>query len=191
MFKNDRNAVWIGHGAKELIFYPFGIENPGYRVPADLEEGLAHWTFWRAQLPVILWFLGFFPVVAVWAPSLSGVGRLRPLSAVLALALLTTASWVLAQLLTRGLYYWLLKDCPILDRAPTRLEKQASVQQHGVSYKNIAFSCFPVATLGISACALTMLLGAIREDLPMWTLGALVSGVFWYAFGRQIFVEGR
>uniref|UniRef100_UPI003FD891F4 hypothetical protein n=1 Tax=Rhodoblastus sp. TaxID=1962975 RepID=UPI003FD891F4 len=66
---------------------------------------------------------------------------------------------------------------------------QASVKQHGVSYKNIAFSCFPVATLGIFGCALTMLLGAIREDLPLWTLGALVSGVFWHAFGRQLFVE--
>ena len=127
---NDRNALWIGRGAKELIFYPFGIENRGYRVPGDREDALARWTFWRAQLPVILWFAGFVPVVALWAPSLSMSGRLQPLPAVLALVLLTAAS-----------------------------------------------------------CALTMLLGAIREDLMLWTLGAMVSGVFWYAFGRELFVE--
>lgn len=186
---NDRNAVWIGRGAKELIFYPFGIENRGYRVPGDREDALARWTFWRAQLPVILWFAGFVPVVALWAPSLSRSGRLQPLPAVLALALLTAASWALARILNQGLYYWLLKDYPVLDRSPTRIEKQASVKQHGVSYKNIAFLCFPVATFGIFSCALTMLLGAIREDLMLWTLGALVSGVFWYAFGRELFVE--
>jgi hypothetical protein len=190
MFKNDRAAVWIGHGAQELIFYPFGIENPGYRVPGEREDTLARWTFWRAQMPVILWFLGFVPVVAIWAPHLSKSGRLQPLSAVVALTLLTAVSWALARILNQGLYYWLLRDYPVLDRSPTRIEKQASVKQHGVSYKNIAFSCFPVATLGISACAVTMLLGAIREDLTMWTLGALVSGIFWYAFGRQLFVEG-
>ena len=117
------------------------------------------------------------------------VGRLQPLPAVLALALLTAASWALARILNQGLYYWLLKDYPVLDRSPTRIEKQASVKQHGVSYKNIAFLCFPVATFGIFSCALTMLLGAIREDLMLWTLGALVSGVFWYAFGRELFVE--
>lgn len=189
MFKNDRAAVWIGHGAKELIFYPFGIENSGYRVPGDREERLARWTFWRAQLPVILWFMGFVPVVAFWAPSLSKSGRLQPLSAVLALALLATASWALARIFNQGLYYWLLKDYPILDRSPTRIEKQASAKQYGASFKNVAFSCFPIATLGISACALVMLRGAIREDLLMWTLGALVSGVFWYAFGRQLFVQ--
>jgi len=140
-------------------------------------------------LPVILWFLGFVPVVALWAPSLSKSGRLQPLSAVVALTLLTAVSWALARILNQGLYYWLLRDYPVLDRSPTRIEKQASVKQHGVSHKNIVFSCFPVATLGISACALTMLLGAIREDMSMWTLGALVSGVFWYAFGRELFVE--
>ena len=190
MFNHDRDAVWIGHGAQQLIFYPFGIEKPGYRVPADREDVLARWTFWRVQLPVVFWFLGFFPVVAVWAPSLAKSGRLQPLSAVLALALLTTASWVLARMLNQGLYYWLLKDYPILDRSPTRVEKQASAKQYGVSFKNVAFSCFPIATLGISACALVMLRGAIREDLLMWTLGALASGVFWVAFGRQLFVEG-
>ncbi len=186
---NHRDAVWIGRGAKELIFYPFGIENRGYRVPGDREDALVRWTFWRAQLPVILWFAGFVPVVALWAPSFSMSGRLQPLPAILALVLLTAASWALARILNQGLYYLLLKDYPVLDRSPTRMEKQASVKQHGVSYKNIAFLCFPVATFGIFACALTMLLGAIHEDLMMWTLGALVSGVFWYAFGRELFVE--
>ena len=189
LMENDRAAVWIGHGAKEVIFYPFGIGNRGYRVPGDREDTLARWTFWRAQLPVILWFLGFVPIVAFWAPSLSKSGRLQAAPAILALALLTAASWALARIFNHGLYYLLLREYPVLDRSPTRIEKQASVKQHGVSYKNIAFSCFPVATMGIFACALTMLLGAIREDLSLWTLGALVSGVFWYAFGRQLFVE--
>ncbi|MGO9431154.1 hypothetical protein [Rhodoblastus sp.] len=30
-------------------------------------------------------------------------------------------------------------------------------------------------------CATTMFIGAVREDIPMWALGALISPLFWYA----------
>ena len=147
---NDRAAVWIGDGAKELIFYPFGIEKPGYRVPGDREDALARWTFWRAQLPVILWFLGFVPVVAalgailveVRSPSTAvGCRRLdSPHGGVLGAGQDSQSRALL--LVAEGLSG--PRSFP-----DALLKRQASVKQHGVSYKNIAFSCFPVATLGI------------------------------------------
>jgi hypothetical protein len=188
---DEKAAVWIGHGEKQLIFYPFGIAGRGYRVPADRFDEIAQWTFWRAQMPVVLWFLGFVPIVDIWAPSLSDSGRLNALSLAIALVLLTAAAWISARAINRAIYYGLLKECPVIDRFPTRSEKQASSKQFGPSHRNIAFLCFPIATLGILACILTMLLGAIREDLPMWGLGALVSVTFWYSFGKELFDRAK
>ena len=147
---NDRNALWIGRGAKELIFYPFGIENRGYRVPGDREDALARWTFWRAQLPVILWFAGFVPVVALWAPSLSMSGRLQPLPAVLALVLLTAASWALTGILNQGLYHWLLKDYPVLDVPRRALKSRPASSNTAFHTRTSHFCVFPSQLLGFS-----------------------------------------
>jgi hypothetical protein len=182
----DKTAVWIHGGEEELFFYPFGIEGRGYRVPHSRQDEISNWTFWRAQLPIILWFFGFVPIVDVWGVSLSRTGRLEVWSALLSLAVLTVAACFFAGAINRAVYSWVLMDCPELDRFPTRLEKRASAKQFGLSFHNVAFLCFPVATLGIVASALTMTLGAIREDMVLWVLGMLVSLTFWRAFGKEI-----
>lgn len=186
MTLNDTAALWINGGETEKFFYPFGIKGKGYRVPHSRHDEISRWSFWRAQLPVILWFLGFFPIVGIWGVSLSHTGRLKVWPALLSLAVLTAAAYFLAGVINRVVYSWLLMDCSLLDRSPTRLEKLAGAKHFGLSYRNIAFLCFPVATLGIAACALTMTLGAIREDLLLWGLGALVSLTFWHAFAKEI-----
>jgi hypothetical protein len=186
MTLSDKAALWINGGDLEKFFYPFGIKGKGYRVPYSRQNEISRWTFWRAQLPVILWFLGFVPIVDIWGVSLSRTGRLEFRPAILSLVVLSAAAYLLAGVINRVVYSWVLMDCPVLDRFPTRMEKQASAKHYGLSFRNIAFLCFPVATMGIAACALTMALGAIREDLLMWGLGALVSLTFWRAFANEI-----
>jgi hypothetical protein len=105
------------------------------------------------------------------------------------LAALTAAASLLAAAINRAVYAWVLMDCPVLGRSPTRLEKRDSAKHFGLSVRNIAFLCFPVATLGIAACIVTMTLGAIREDMLLWGLGALVSLTFWRAFGKELLID--
>jgi hypothetical protein len=178
-------AVWFSRDDKTKIFYPFGASRPGYLVPNERSDEIKHWTYWRAQLPLILWTLGFVPLICLWAPSLSSSHRLEPRYFVLALALLTGIAVVGGWLGNRAAYARLLKDCPRFDRAPSRAEQRNSTMQFGATSRNFIYLPLPLAFLGLVVCAATMFLGAVREDIPLWLLGAVVSPLFWYAFVKE------
>lgn len=186
MLAGARNAaVWFSRDDKTKIFYPFGASRSGYLVPAERSNEIKRWTYWRAQLPLILWTLGFVPLICLWAPSLSSSHRLEAVYFLLALAILTVFAVVGAWLANRAVYARLLKDCQPVNRAPSRLEQRSSTMQFGANSRNFIYLPLPLAFLGLLVCAITMFLGAVREDIPMWLLGAVVSPLFWYAFVEE------
>jgi hypothetical protein len=179
---SDKVAVWFGRDEKTSIFYPFGVLSAGYLVPEKLTGRISRWTYWRAQLPLIILTLGFVPLVDLWAPSLAASRRLEAPYFALALGLLTAVASAGAYAGNRAAYARLLKACPVMDRIPSRAEQRTCTTQFGASRRNIIFLPLPVAFLGVAVCATTMFIGAVREDIPMWALGALISPLFWYAF---------
>jgi hypothetical protein len=148
-------------------------------------ERIARWTYWRVQLPFILWAVGFVPLVDFWAPALSGSRQLNVPYLALALFVLTIAALAGARVCNRVVYTVLLRGVPVQNRFPSRAERRASSRQFGPSARNFFYFPLPVAFLGLWACATTMFIGALREDLFMWSLGALVSPLFWYAFVKE------
>jgi hypothetical protein len=172
-------AVWFRSEEKTAIFYPFGVRGTGYLVSEDRSERISYWTYWRAQLPLIVWTLGFVPLVDLWAPSLAASKRLEAPYCALALALLTVIALVGSGIGNRAVYTGLLRGCPIMDRVPSRAEKKSASWQFGASRRNFIYLPLPVAFLGLATCSTTMCIGAVREDIPMWALGALVSPLFW------------
>ncbi len=182
MFGNsDKAAVWFSGDEKTSIFYPFGVHRAGYLVPEELAGRVSRWTYWRAQLPLILLTIGFIPLVDLWAPSLAASRRLEAPCFALALGLLTALASAGAFACNRAAYALLLKGCRVTERAPSRIERKNCTKQFGASRRNIIFLPLPVAFLGVVVCATTMFIGAVREDIPMWALGALISPLFWYA----------
>src|SRR6266571_8988813 len=137
--KYDKVAVWFGGGEKTSIFYPFGVRSAGYLVSEKLAGQISRWTYWRAQLPLILLTLGFVPLVDLWAPSLAASKRLEAPYFALALGLLTAVAAAVAYAGNRAVYARLLKACPIMDRFPSRAEQKACARQFGASRRNIIF----------------------------------------------------
>lgn len=182
---SDKAAVWFSTGKKASIFYPFGVHGAAYLVPETLAGRVSRWTYWRAQLPLIIFTLGFVPLVDLWAPSLAASRRLEAPYFALAFGLLTAIAAAGAWLGNRATYALLLKGCSVMDRCPSRAERKTCTKQFGSSRRNIIFLPLPVAFLGVAMCATTMFIGAVREDIPMWALGALISPLFWYAFVKD------
>lgn len=182
---SDKAAVWFGGDEKTSIFYPFGVRSAGYLVPETNARRISRWTYWRAQLRLIILTLGFVPLVDLWAPTLAASGRLEAPYFAIAFALLTVLAAVGACAGNRLAYGRLLKGCPVMDRFPSRAEQQNSTKQFGASRSNLIFLPLPVAFLGFVVCSTTMFIGAVREDIPMWALGALISPLYWYAFVKQ------
>jgi hypothetical protein len=178
-------AVWFRIDETTTIFYPFGVSGAGYLVSEDRSERISRWTYWRAQLPLILWTLGFVPLVDLWAPSLVASKRLEAPYCALALALLTVIALAGACIGNRAVYTGLLRGYPVMDRVPSRAEKNCASRQFGASRRNFIYLPLPVAFLGLAMCSATMSIGAVREDIQMWALGALVSPLFWYAFVKE------
>jgi hypothetical protein len=186
MFGNsDIAAVWFSSDEKTSIFYPFGVRSGGYLVPEKLAGRISRWTYWRAQLPLILLTLGFVPLVDFWAPSLASSKRLEAPFCALALGLLTVMASAGAYAGNWAAYALLLKGCPPMDRCPSRAERKTCTKQFGSSRRNIIFLPLAVAFLGLAVCSTTMFFGAVREDIPMWALGAVISPLFWYAFVKE------
>lgn len=186
MFGNsDKAAVWFRRDENTSIFYPFGVSGAGYLVPDHLVGRISGWTYWRAQLRLILLTLGFVPLVVLWAPSLAASKRLEMPFFLLAFGLLTLVASAGASIGNRAVYAHLLKNCAVMDRFPSRAERKSCTKQFGVSRRNVIFLPLPVTFLGVAACATTMFVGAVREDIPMWALGALISPLFWYAFVKD------
>jgi hypothetical protein len=181
----DKVAVWFGGSGTESTFYPFGVGGAGYRVPEKLAGRIARWTYWRAQLPLILLTLGFVPLVDFWAPSLCPAGRLEIGYFLFSIAILALVAWTAAYLLNRAAYTILLSSCQIAERFPSRAQRKICTKQFGASRRNVIFLPLPVAFLGLLVCATTMYIGAVREDIPMWLLGAAISPLFWYAFVKE------
>ncbi|MDR3424298.1 MAG: hypothetical protein P4M13_04365 [Alphaproteobacteria bacterium] len=182
---SDKAAVWFSTDEKASIFYPFGVNGAAYLVPEKLAGRISRWTYWRAQLPLIIFTLGFVPLVDLWAPSLAASRRLEAPYFALALGLLAAIASAGACLGNRATYALLLKDCSVMHRSPSRAERKTCAKQFGSSRRNIIFLPLPVAFLGVAMCATTMFIGAVREDIPMWALGALISPLFWYAFVKD------
>jgi hypothetical protein len=180
--KHDKAASWFSSDEKTSIFYPFGVRSAGYLVPEPRVGRIYRWTYWRVQLPLILFSLGFIPLVDLWAPSLAASRRLEAPYFALALGLLTAVASAGAYTVNRAAYGFLLKGCPVMDRSPSRAEQHTGTKQFGVSRRNIIFLPLPVAFLGVVVCATTLFIGAVREDILMWALGAVISPLFWYAF---------
>jgi hypothetical protein len=181
----EKAPVWFRSDEKTAIFYPFGVSGAGYLVSEDRSERISHWTYWRAQLPLILWTLGFVPLIDLWAPTLATSKRLEAPYCALALALLTFIAMAGAGIGNRAVYTGLLRGYPVMDRVPSRAEKKSATRQFGASHRNFIFLPLPVAFLGLAMCSTTMVIGEVREDIPMWALGALVSPLFWYAFVKE------
>jgi len=181
----DKAAVWFGRDEKTSIFYPFGVRSAGYLVPETKAHRISRWTYWRAQLPLIILTLGFVPLVDLWAPSLAASRRLEAPYCALAVALLTALAAAGAWACNRIAYARLLKGCAVTDSFPSRAEKKNNTRQFGASRRNIIFLPLPVAFLGVVVCSAAMYIGAVREDIPMWALGALISPLFWYAFVKD------
>lgn len=181
----ERAAVWFCRDEKTAFYYPFGVGGAGYVVSEERHRRISHWTYWRTQLPLILWTLGFIPLVDLWAPSLADSKRLEATYCALALAVLTVVAVTGSYIGNRAVNARLLKYCPVMNRIPSRAEKKSAVRQFGASRRNFIYLPLPVAFLGLAACSATMFLGAVREDIPMWALGALVSPLFWYAFVKE------
>jgi hypothetical protein len=57
--------------------YSYGHITVGYVVPLAFAARISQWTYWRAQLFLILLTLGFVPLVDLWAPSLATSRRLE------------------------------------------------------------------------------------------------------------------
>ncbi len=178
----DKAAVWFRQDEKTSIFYPFGVRGAGYLVPEKFAGRISRWSYWRAQLTLVLLTIGFVPLVDFWAPSLAASRRLEAPYLVLTLGILTAVASAAACVGNRAAYAFLLKGCPDMDRFPSRAEQKTCTKQFGASRRNIIFLPLPVAFLGVAVCATTMFIGAVREDIPMWALGALISPLFWYAF---------
>ncbi len=185
-FRNsDKTAAWFGRDENTSIFYPFGVQSTGYLVHEKLAGRISQWTYWRAQLPLILLTLGFVPLVDLWAPALAASRRLEASYFALALIILTVMALAGAWVVNRVAYARLLKGCPIMDRSPSRGERKNNTKQFGPSHRNIIFLPLPVAFLGVVVCSTTMFIGAVREDIPMWALGAVISPLYWYAFVKE------
>lgn len=183
--KHHKAASWFRRDEKTSIFYPFGVGGTGYLVPTTRAGRISQWTYWRAQLQLILLTVGFVPLVDFWAPSLAASKKLEAPYFALAVGILTAAAAAGAYFGNRAIYALLLKGCPVMDRFPSRAEQKNCTKQFGASRRNFIFLPLPVAFLGLAACSTTMFFGAVREDIPMWALGALISPLFWYAFVKD------
>jgi hypothetical protein len=185
LWDNEKSAVWFWSTETTAFFYPFGVSGAGYLVAQDRANRVSRWTYWRSQLPLILWTLGFVPLVVFWAPSLAESQKLEAPNCAIALALLTVIAATGGWMGNRAVYAGLLRGCPVMNRVPSRAERKSATRQFGASRRNFIYLPLPVAFLGLATCATTMFVGAVREDIPMWAIGALVSPLFWYAFIKE------
>ncbi len=170
-----RSALWFDTGNGDYLFFPFGVDGAGYHIRRGQRDRIVKWTCRCMQLPVLVWILGFVPLVDFWAPSLSASSKLSWWALALALAVLTAATWVISHLANRTLYAVLLRDETVLDRRPTRSEQRASSGQFGVSRRNICHSPFCFA-LPIAATAfLNLSMGLAKDDRMMIGVAAVMA----------------
>jgi energy-coupling factor transporter transmembrane protein EcfT len=124
------------------------------------------------------WTLFFVPLIAFWAPTLSASHRLQPTTLVLALICVTAATFSISWLGDRVIYAFLLRDCPPVDRAPSRLERHASSGQFGLTRANLRAAAFPTSPLCLAAGLTTILIGFTHGDPLMMISGAILSAIF-------------
>ena len=168
------SALWFDTGKGDYLFFPFGVDGAGYRIRREQRDRIAKWTCRRMQLPVLVWVLGFVPLVDFWAPALSASSKLSWWALALALAVLTAATCVISHLANRALYAVLLRDEMVLDRRPTRSEQRASSGQFGVSWRNIGHSPFCLALPVAATALLNLSMGMAKNDRLMIGVAAVM-----------------
>ncbi len=169
------SALWFDTGKGDYLFFPFGVDRAGYRIRREQRDRIAKWTCRRMQLPVLVWILGFAPLVDFWAPSLSASSKLSWWALALALAVLTAATCILSHLANRALYALLLRDEMVLDRRPTSSEQRASSGQFGVSWRNIGHSPLCLALPMAATAFLNLSMGLAKDDRMMIGVAAVMA----------------
>jgi hypothetical protein len=175
MIDMRHSAHWFDTGKGDYLFFPFGVDGEGYRIRRKQRDLIVKWTCRRMQLPVVVWILGFVPLIDFWAPSLSASSKLNWWALALALAVLTAATCVISHLANRALYAVLLRDETVLDRRPTRSEQRASSGQFGVSWRNIGHSPFCLALPVAATAFLNLSMGLAKDDRMMIGVAAVMA----------------